>query len=84
MQYNARFVRNEKPVYCNLDTDVRTQKQNRDSCQNNYECLSNSCGNGICQDINERIEGIEQELKEQRSILQKILDFFSRIFSREE
>ncbi len=84
LQYGSRFVRNEKPVYCDLDADVRTQKQNRDSCQNNYECLSNSCGNGICQDINERIEGIEQELKEQRSLLQKILDFFSRLFSREE
>ena len=84
LQYGARFVRNEKPVYCDFDTDIKMQKQNRDSCQNNYECLSNTCGNGVCQDINERIEGIEQELKEQRSLLQKILDFFSRIFGREE
>lgn len=84
LQYGTRFVRNEKPVYCDFDTDIRTQKQNRESCQNNYECLSNSCGNGLCQDINERIQGIEQELKEQRSLLQKILDFFSRLFGKGE
>ncbi len=84
LQYGARFVRNDKPVYCDLDTDIRTQKQNRDSCQNDFECLSNSCGNGVCQDINERIVGIERELREQRGLLQRILDFFSRVFGDAE
>ena len=68
-------------MYCNFNTELIIQKQNNEQCLNNYECVNNNCWSGKCQDINERIQSIEKELKEQRTLLQKILDYFSKIFS---
>ena len=73
----------EGSSYCDKDGNIKLKKADDEQCQNDFECVSNSCGNGICQNFNERIEGIEEELREQRSILQRILDFFSRLFGSE-
>ncbi|MEK6937156.1 MAG: DsbA family protein [Nanoarchaeota archaeon] len=83
INFGFRIIDNRIASYCDLDKQIKLQKNNNEQCQNNYECLSNSCGNGVCQDINERIEGIEQELKEQKNLLQRILDFFSILFWEE-
>lgn len=70
----------QRPLFCSVHRQLEPQKQLGERCQNNYECVSNSCTNGMCQDISKKIEGIEKELKEQRSIMEKILGFFGKIF----
>lgn len=79
--YGTRLVSPEgKPVYCDVDSVFKPQKPLGESCQNNYECLSNSCADQQCISVEERIQAVEKELKEQRGILQKIMDFFKRLF----
>lgn len=81
LQFGIRYVAdNATPSYCDFDKTSKIQKQNNEACQNNYECVSNSCSDGKCTSVEERIQAVEKELKEQRTILQKILDFFKRLF----
>ncbi len=80
MQFGIRMIEQNKPVYCDIDNTFKPQKENEKSCQNNYECLSNTCQDGTCQSISEKIQSIEKELKEQRTILDKLVGFFKRLF----
>lgn len=80
MQFGIRLVENKVPVYCDIDSALKSQKENGNECQNSYECLSNSCNDGTCQSISEKIEGIRQDLQEQKGILEKIFEFFKKIF----
>ncbi len=80
LQFGIRLVDvKNRPVYCDFDGIFKVQKQLGESCQNNYECLSNTCSEK-CISVTERIEAVERELKEQRSLIEKILDFFKRLF----
>jgi hypothetical protein len=81
VQFGIRMIEQGKPVYCDIDKTFKSQKEKGKSCQNNYECLSNTCHDGMCQSISEKIEDIEKELKEQRGILNKLVGFFKRLFS---
>ncbi|HLF54790.1 MAG TPA: CARDB domain-containing protein [Candidatus Nanoarchaeia archaeon] len=80
LQFGIRLVENGVPVYCDIDSFLKPQKQVGESAQNNYECLSNTAADSRCVSIEERIQAVEQELKEQRTLIQKILDFFKNIF----
>ncbi|MEM2916275.1 MAG: hypothetical protein QXT19_02880 [Candidatus Woesearchaeota archaeon] len=81
LQYGIRLVSLEgKPMYCDIDGAFKLQKALGESCQNNHECVSNSCADQRCVSVQERLEAVEKELKEQRGILQKIMDFFKRLF----
>ncbi len=80
MQFGIRLVENKTPVYCDIDSALKPQMENDKACQNSYECLSNSCNDGVCQSISEKIEGIRQDLQEQKGILEKIFEFFKKIF----
>jgi len=72
--YGQRLQNKEKEnVYCGLLEDLENQKQDGASCQNNYECFSNQCSNGQCTDLAKKLE-------ETTSLLEKILDFFRRLF----
>ena len=81
MQIGIRFLEDDAPVYCDIDHAFKPQLENGKECQNNYECLSNTCQDGECQSMSEQIKGIQRELEEQKGILQKILDFVKSIFS---
>ncbi|MCK4669739.1 MAG: hypothetical protein KAT43_00940 [Nanoarchaeota archaeon] len=72
----------QRPLFCDVSRQLKPQRQLREQCQNNYECVSNSCHDGMCQSIGEKIEGIERELREQRGMMERILGFFGRIFGR--
>jgi len=72
--FGTRTLTDGKPVYCDIDNNFDKQKPDNETCQNNYECASNSCSNGVC--IN-----IQAQLEAQKSILQKIYDFLKSIFS---
>jgi hypothetical protein len=51
--------------YCDNDQNVKVQKEIRNDCNNNYECLSNECSGGVC-------VGLIEEIREQASLLKKI------------
>lgn len=59
-----------KQAYCSLTGEFFAQKENEDKCQNNWECLSNECGDGECRST--------------YSLLKKILEWLSSIFGREK
>lgn len=80
LPYTTRIVDEGKYLYCETDGTIQQQKQMKTSCQNNYECITNSCLDNACVDIQQRVEQLEKELQEQHSIIQKILDFFKGWF----
>jgi tetratricopeptide (TPR) repeat protein len=63
----------EDSVYCNLAGELVEQKQNDEACQNDFECLTNSCLSGNCEDL-------EAQLEETQTMFQKIRNWFSRLF----
>ena len=73
LDVGIRFEDDGKPMFCGVDKDVHRQKNVGNSCQNNFECLSNQCSNGQCIDIG-------KELQEQRGILESIAEFFRWLF----
>jgi len=54
--------------YCDISGNFVQQKELKGSCENNYECRSNECADGEC--INTA------------GLLQKLLDFLSKIFGK--
>jgi len=82
IQLGTRLVENGVPAYCDFDGRFKAQKKLGENAQNNYECFSNTAADGKCVSIEERIQAVEKELKEQRNLIQKILDFFGRLFKR--
>lgn len=79
LAHGIRLLESDKPVYCDIDGMIKPQKALDEACQNNYECASNSCS-GKCISVEERLQAVEKELKEQRSLIEKILDFFKGLF----
>jgi len=73
VSYGIR-MRNGDSKYCDISGSLLEQKRLGEQCENNYECVSNSCSNGKCIDLSADIE-------ENASILKKIFDWLSRIFS---
>jgi hypothetical protein len=75
LPFGTRMV-SEKgvPMFCDLNQEFNPQKQESQTCQNSYECLSNSCHNGKCIDL-------EREIVETRGILEKILNWLTSFFS---
>jgi len=64
---------NGTAVFCDLDKTFRPQKEEGNSCQNNFECKTNTCSSAVCVDL-------QKQLDEQRGLLEKILDFLGNIF----
>ena len=69
-----RYISEETPVYCDVEGTLKEQKPEQTSCQNDFECLSNSCMSGVCKDLS-------KQLDEQTGLLTKLLNWFSRIFN---
>jgi len=63
----------EGAKFCNWDNKMLPQLAEAENCQNDYECLSNSCSNNKCLDL-------EKKLQEQQNMLEKILAWLGRIF----
>lgn len=73
LPYGTRLVQDGTANYCNIDGTLQSQQNIEASCQNNYECASNQCGNSQCIDIS-------AQLKETNSFLERILNWFKRVF----
>jgi hypothetical protein len=68
-----RFIVDNRAAYCDFDYDIKKQKLVEEACQNDYECLSNSCSNGKCVDF-------EQQLKETTGILEGLVNWLKKFF----
>lgn len=69
----SRMVSKGEPVYCDFDEQLKEQKKLGSACQNNFECTSNQCSDGTC-------ISLQEELRETKGMLQKILGWLGRIF----
>ncbi|MCX6804075.1 MAG: hypothetical protein NTY48_05935 [Candidatus Diapherotrites archaeon] len=63
----------EKSLFCEIDSVLKEQKKDNEACQNNYECISNSCNSGICANI-------QQQLNKQTNMIQQIMNWLSSMF----
>lgn len=62
--------------YCDVaKTAMEPQKSDSEKCQNNYECLSNYCSNGVCGNLQKELQGT-------RNLLEMILDFLKKVFGK--
>lgn len=64
------------PVYCDLTGQFLEQKDEGTSCQNDFECLSNSCLSGQCEDL-------AAQLEETRTMYEKISAWFAGLFGKD-
>ncbi len=72
--FGTRLVNSQNdPVFCDINKQFKDQRPEDTACQNNYECLSNSC-------IENQCVSLIKELKETRGLIEKIKAWFSRIF----
>ncbi len=77
LPYGTRLVKDGKQVYCKIDGTLQEQQGLNATCQNNYECSSNQCSNGLCVDLQQ----LSGKLEETNSLLAKILAWIEKIFS---
>ena len=76
LAYGTRMLDSEKkPIFCDISDNFIEQKVDNETCQNNYECVTNSCASEKCMNL-------EKELKETRNLIQKFMDFIWSIFNR--
>ncbi len=62
--------------YCDaVKKAMELQKNDSAACQNNYECISNYCSNGVCGNLQKELQGI-------RGLLQAIIDFLKSLFGK--
>ncbi len=71
----TRVKSDGKALYCDLNGQLSQQKPENSACDNNFECLSNSCLNGKCVNL-------EEKLRQQETLLKKILTFLKRLFGK--
>jgi hypothetical protein len=69
----TKLLDNEVAVYCDIDTEWKQQKELEEACQNNFECLSNQCINGACEDV-------VQQIKEAQGFIDKLITLIKNIF----
>jgi len=69
--YGTRLANGEEK-YCSINGTFALQLEDGDSCQNNYECVSNQCYNAVC-------TSLEKQIQQNNSLLQKIFSWVSRI-----
>jgi hypothetical protein len=63
-------------VYCDVDGRTYSQKLIEGDCQNNFECLSNQCSDGVC-------VGLVEEIRAQTNLLWKIWCKLINLFDAE-
>ncbi|MBC8494771.1 hypothetical protein H8D36_01325, partial [archaeon] len=73
LSLGTRLIRDENALYCDLDNELKDQKKDGLTCQNNFECENNACLSGTCYNL-------AKELEEQRGMMEKITNWFKKIF----
>ena len=49
--FGIRLKNKDVEYYCDVSKEMFQQKENKESCQNSYECTSNNCKSGFCKPI---------------------------------
>jgi len=62
--------------FCGLSSEWDDQKPLEEDCDNNYECSSNQCTNGVCSDL-------AAQLEEAEGLIQQLLDYLKQLFGFE-
>ncbi len=75
LPFGTRIVEGELAFYCDINSQFTQQKVEKIECQNDYECETNTCSSGKCIDLTGKLE-------EQQNLLEKILNWFAKIFGR--
>jgi hypothetical protein len=73
INYGTRLLEGNNAKFCDITKKLTEQKRDDSSCQNNYECLSNSC-------INAKCGNLEQDIKDTKNMVQKIMEWIKNIF----
>lgn len=73
LPYGYRTLIRGQPVFCSITNDLQSQLTDGLSCENNHECITNSCYKGICVDI-------QQQLEETQGALFKLLKRLEFLF----
>ena len=76
--YGTRMFYNKADQYCDINNEFNLQKDEGSSCSNDYECLTNSCKNSKCVDFEKEMEQIQEEIKETKGLLQKIMAWLKK------
>ena len=71
--YGTRITEDNKANFCDVTKNLIEQKEKGTQCQNNYECKTNQCNDGVC-------SSLQEELRETRGLLQKIIAWLTNIF----
>ncbi|MBT6774611.1 hypothetical protein HOA91_04530 [Candidatus Woesearchaeota archaeon] len=77
LPFGTRKVVKGTDSFCDLEERWAAQSSLDASCQNDYECLTNECSNGVCSDL-------AKELEETQNLLQEVLDYVKQFFGVEE
>ena len=77
LPFGTRKVVKGIDSFCDLEERWAAQSSLDASCQNDYECLTNECSNGVCSDL-------AKELEETQNLLQEVLDYVKQFFGVEE
>ena len=77
LPFGTRKIVDEVDSYCDLEGRWAGQSSLSASCQNDYECQTNECSNGKCEDLAKKLEETENTLN-------KLLDFVKKFFGVEE
>ena len=77
LPFGTRKVVDEVASFCDLEGRWASQASLSASCQNDYECQTNECSNGQCEDLAKKLEETENALN-------KLLDFVKKFFGVEE
>ncbi|PIN86648.1 hypothetical protein COV19_04000 [Candidatus Woesearchaeota archaeon CG10_big_fil_rev_8_21_14_0_10_44_13] len=77
LPFGTKMLVDEKPNFCDISQSFEPQKNEKEACQNNYECASNQCSNGLCVDL-------QKQLEETQSLLKKVMGWLKKFFGAEE
>ncbi len=69
LRSEATSEESAEPMYCSVDGTFKPQKDDGETAQNSYECKGNFASDNVCVAV-----------KEQLNFLQKIFNFFKRLF----
>ena len=73
LPFGTRLVEDNLAKFCSIGEQLNEQNEKGANCQNNYECLSNQCIDGVCGSLSE-------ELKETRGTMEKLFEWLKNIF----
>ncbi|MFC1697072.1 hypothetical protein ACFL1H_01960 [Nanoarchaeota archaeon] len=73
LPFGTRLIEDNSPNYCDISGVLNKQNINDVQCQNNYECVSNQCSDGVC-------TSLSGEIRETKNLILKLLELIMKYF----